>query len=412
MDTLSSQSASSKYRWYVLIIAALTFTFSFATQQIAMSVLFDEILNDLGLTVVQVGIVWGIIALAGLFVVFLGGMMADRYGARRMLIIACIAVGLTGAMRGLATDFITLALTTFLFGLAMWLLPGSVFKTTATWFAGKQLVIANGVVSTGMGVGFTLSSMFSATLLSPMLGGWRHVFFLYGALSIVIGIVWLFAVRGDKHPRSPVPVSTVPIGKAVKRVFRNRAVWLIGLMIAGYVACTQGLVGYLPLYLRGVGWTVATADGTLAAFTGFSMLGAIPLVLLSDRLGVRKGILMPIFIITFVGVALLPLVSSALVWVVVIVVGFCRDGFMAISLTMNMEAKGIGAAYAGTATGLAHSLLNAGAFISPPLGNSLANFNAGFPFFVWAAFAFFGLAICCFVRAKESRHSVGEMLGP
>ena len=403
MSMVNSKSSGSNYRWYVLALAALTFTFVCAAPIVCMSVLFKEISDDLGLSLVQVGTIWGMPNFAALFVVFLGGLMADRFGARRVLGTACLLAGLAGAMRGLTGDFISLAVVTFFVGLSTWIIPASVFKTTATWFSGRRLVVANGVVSTGMGLGFTVGAMISATVLSPLLGGWENVLFLYGGVSFMVGLLWFFTVRESEQPGSAGSGGGVPLRQSIANVFPNRAIWLIGLTLLGYAACVQGMIGYLPTYLRDMGWTAASADGTLAAFNGISTLGAIPLALLSQKLGLRKVILFPVLFITMVGIALLPVVSSTMVWVLMIMVGVARDGFFAICLTMSTETKGIGVLYAGTAMGLAQTIVNVGNVISPPLGNSLAGADPGFPFFLWAAFGLLGLVAFCFVRETGGR---------
>ena len=398
MSMVNSKSSGSNYRWRVLTLAALTCTFAFAMPQICMTVLFKEISGELGLSLVQVGVVWGIPPLAALFIVLAGGLLADRYGAKRTISLACLLAGLAGAMRGVSGDFASLALTTFLFGLLIWVIPASVFKTNATWFSGRQLVVANGVVSAGMGLGFTVGAMISATVLSPLLGGWRNVLFLLGGVSVIVGLLWLFAVREPARLGLAGSEGSVSLRQTLARVLPSKAVWLLGLTLLGYIGCTQGVIGYLPIYLRDSGWTVASADGTLAAFNGVSTLGAIPLALLSERLGLRKVVLLPVLLVTIVGVALLPLVGSAGVWVLMIMIGFARDGFMAICFTMGTEAKGIGVVYAGTAIGLMQTIFNLGSFIAPPLGNSLAGANSSFPFFLWAAFGLLALAAFYFVK--------------
>ena len=393
-----NKNGGSNYKWYVLSLVALTCTFVVAMQQVCITVLFKEISDDLGLSLVEVGVVWGIPPLAALFVVLLGGLLADRYGAKRTMSIACLLAGLAGAFRGLSGDFTSLILTSFLFGLSCWIIPSSVFKTTATWFSGRQLVLANGIVSTGMGFGYTVGAMISATILSPLLGGWRNVLFLYGGISIIVGLLWLLMVREPERLGSAGSEGSVPLRQAVARVFSVKAVWLLGLTLLGYTGCVQGMIGYLPLYLRESGWTAVSADGTLAIFTGVSTLGAIPLALLANRLGLRKVIIFPVLLITIVGIALLPLVNNVTVWVIMIMVGFARDGFFAICLTMSTETEGIGVAYAGTAIGLTQTILNVGSFISPPLGNSLADISSSFPFFFWAALGFVALVAFYFVK--------------
>jgi NNP family nitrate/nitrite transporter-like MFS transporter len=400
MSIISNTSSGSNHRWYVLALAAATFAFVVAFSQVCVSVLFKEMSADLSLNPVEMGVVWGTPPLAAIFIVLLGGLLADRYGARRTMGIACLVGGVAGALRGVSGGFLSLTLITFLFGLSIWVIPASVFKTTATWFSGRQLLLANGIVSAGMGFGYTLGAMIAATVLSPLLGGWRNVLFLCGGMSIVVGLLWLFAMREPARLDS-APRASVPLRQAISHVLPIKTVWLLGLTLLGYLGCTQGVMGYLPTYLRDIGWTAASADGTLATFNGVSTLGVIPLALLAGRIGLRKTVLFPLLFITVVGVALLPLVGGALVWVLMIIVGCARDGTMAICLTMGTEAKGVGVVYAGTAIGLMQTVFNIGSFASPPLGNSLADINLGFPFFLWAAFGLLALVTFCFIKEMK-----------
>jgi len=388
-------------KWSVLTLAALTLTFVCAMQQICMAVLFTEISADLGLNLVQIGFIWGMPPLAGLFVVILGGMLSDRYGAKRVIGICCLLAGVGGALRGMAGDFNSLLLFSLLIGLTTWVIPASIFKTNATWFSKRRLVIANGVASAGMGLGFTVGALISATILSPLLGGWQNVMFLYGGISIIFGLLWLFAVRDFAGIGSAVSAGGVQLRQSIARVFPIKSLWFIGLTLLGYSGCIQGMTGYLPTYLRNIGWTATSADGTLATFNAVSTLGAIPLALLAERVGLRKAVLFPVLVVTIVSMALLPLVDNAMVYVLMILMGLARDGFMAICLTMSTETKGIGVVYAATAIGLAQSILNVGSLLSPPLGNSLAdpaNPASPFPFFLWAAFGLLGLVAFIFVK--------------
>jgi cyanate permease len=398
---------NSYHRWYVLALAAFTFTFTVAIQQICMSVLFKEIAEDMGLNLVQVGVIWGIPAFAGVFSVFFAGMLADRYGAPRVMGIACILAGIFGALRGTTDSFLSLALFTFLFALPMWVIPSSVFKVTATWFSGRKLVVANGVVSAGMGLGFTVGALISATTLSPLFGSWRGVLFLYGGISIIMGLLWLLTVKEHHHVHLGAAPTKVPLRQSITRIFPIKSIWLLGLTMLGFSGCVQGVMGYLPTYLRDIGWTAASADGSLTVFNALSTLGVIPMALLSAKIGLRKAVAFPVLIVTIVGVALLPVMGDAMVWVIMILVGVARDGFMAVALTISTETKGVGVVYAATAMGLVQTLMNVGGLSSPALGNSLAdptNPAAPYPFFLWAAFGLLGLIAFCFVKETGWRN--------
>lgn len=390
----------------MLGLAALTGMCCMAIPNMCMPVLFKEISGDLGLNLVEIGMIWGITPLAGIITVFIGGLLADRYGSKSVLSIVCILAGVVSALRGVSWDLTSLAATTFLFGFLIAIIPTSTNKTVVVWFSGRQLGLAIGATAAGMGVGFTLSSMISATVLSPLLGGWRNVLFAYGALSVVIGLLWIITVKEVGQVGLVSPVSRVPLRQSMSHVLRVKSVWLIGLIMLGHTGCIQGMLGYLPLYLTDYNsWTAASASGVLAAFHGFSALGAIPIAWLSDRLGLRKAVLFPILMITTVGVALLPVASNTMVWVLAIMVGMVRDAFMAITSTTNVEAEGIGVMYSGTAVGLVQTILRIGPIFSPPVGNSLADTNPGLPFYFWAAFALMGLSILFFIKETGSRKS-------
>ncbi len=369
-------------------MAALTHTFVVAMPMMSMPVLFKEISEDLDLSLVQIGTVWSMIPLAGMFVVLLGGLLGDRFGVKRTLSTICFLAGLAGALRGLSDNFTSLAVTMFLFGLLNASTPINVHKVAGIWFPGRRLGLANGILSLGMGLGFTVGAMISATILSPLLGGWRNVLFLYGAVSIGISVLWLLTRSEPSRVESPTGyVSTVPFRRALSRVVRIRGVWLLGLILLGRMACSTGMIGYLPLYLREIGWTAASADGALAASNSASMMVAIPMVLLSDRLGSRKVVLFGAMLVTAISVALLSVVGGAMLWVLVIMANITRDGFMAVIITMITEKEGVGAMYAGTALGLAMTFSRVGGIVSPPLGNSLAGINLGLPFIFWAGWA-------------------------
>jgi cyanate permease len=246
-----------------------------------------------------------------------------------------------------------------------------------------------------------LGSLLSATVLSPWLGGWRQVLFLYGALSMIVGIFWSFTRGAPESEKSSWREEKVSLRHGLPFVARIRSVWLLGLAMLGIGGCMQGTVGYLPLYLRRVDWPEAYADMALAMTHAVSLLATIPVVLLSDRLGSRKGLLRAGALMIAAGVALLSLSAGNLVWVAVIIGGFSRDGFMAVLMTLILELKKVGTRYAGTAIGMVLLFSRLGSLMAPPLGNSLADFDLAFPFIFWAALALMGLLCLYFVKETD-----------
>ena len=81
---MSDDYRSTNYRWYMLALCTATATLVVSIPFSCMPVLFKEISEDLGLSLVQIGTVWGIGSLAGVFVSLISGLIGDRFGMRNM----------------------------------------------------------------------------------------------------------------------------------------------------------------------------------------------------------------------------------------------------------------------------------------------------------------------------------------
>lgn len=79
------------------------------------------------------------------------------------------------------------------------------------------------------------------------------------------------------------------------------------------------------------------------------------------------------------------------------------DGFMAVTITMLLETKGVELAHSGTALGMIFTIAMLGGVVSPPLGNSLAGINAGLPFVFWASLSAVAALTLSFVEDTGRR---------
>jgi cyanate permease len=260
----------------------------------------------------------------------------------------------------------------------------NIHRIAGVWFRGRQVVIANGIVSTGLALGFMIGAGISDTIMSPLLGGWENVLLLYGGISIAMGVVWLTTNRGKAPVNQDKPSAPSGFRRMLSHVFQVRNVWFLAFGNLFYCGCLMGFTGYLSLYLRGIGWSPSSADGALAVFNGAGMLAAIPLSLLASRLGSKKVVLIPSMIIGFICVVLLGLIDNSVIWILVILFGVIRDGYFAVLTTVVIETEDIGVTYAGTAIGIVWTFGNMGSFISPPISNILAGIDPRASFAFWA----------------------------
>jgi ACS family glucarate transporter-like MFS transporter len=390
------------YRWYILILAALTGAFAVGAPAMCLAVLFGEITADLDLNLVQMGLLWSIGSLPAIFTSPLCGALDDRFGPKRVILSGTFLIAVAAGLRGLANSFIEMFLIIILIGILLPLVTMSAFKICGIWFSQQQLGLANGILSMGLALGFLVGSLLSETVLSPWLGGWRNVIFFYAGVALLFCIPWMFARAAPEDSiLNQSENSTVTMRQALGHVVKMKNLWLLGITVMGASGCMQGLSGYLPTYLRGLGWAGASADGALSLLSATSLVFILPITLWSDRLGARKKIVLSMVLIIAVGTGLLSVANGLLVWGVLALMGAVRDSSTALLITMSIETDGVGPTYAGSASGLVMLFLYIGNLISPPLGNKLADISPGLPFVFWAGLAVIGIVSISLVRKPQ-----------
>lgn len=399
---MQKPNPTSNTRWGILILGCLTNALVVAVPGMSLSVLLPEISRELNLNLVQAGLVWGMSAVPIIFSGILAGVLSDRWGPKRILTWGSLLVGLLGASRGFSQNLGGLLTIVFMFGFFSPFITISNIKNVGIWFSDREFGFANGILSLGMALGFFLGSMVSASIISPWIGGWRYTFFLYGAAAIIFTSLWLFSPASpqDKTETIAEP-ARARILQDIKHIISLRSIWLLGFALLCFNGAVQGFLGYLPLYLRNLGWPEIRADGLAASFHLASMIFTIPLTIFSDRLGTRKKIVLGAAMLTTLGIGLVYLLQGNSLWGAVLTAGLVRDGFMALLITMISETRGVGRVYAGIATGFIMVFSGIGALAAPPLGNRLAVLTPNAPFLLWAVLG--AACVVCIALIPEIR---------
>ncbi|MCC6803417.1 MAG: MFS transporter [Anaerolineae bacterium] len=396
-NPLAVKQASTNYRWIILILCAVTPLFVVTLPNMSLPPLFAAISADLNLSLVEVGTIWGAGSFAGIFFALVGGTLGDRFGTRAVLFAACLMTGLLGLIRSFAVDFTTLLLTMLAFGVFQAVIPVMLFKVARQWFPAEQLGTASGIISAGFASGLLLGPLLSTSVILPALGGWRQVLVFYGVIAITVSVLWLVIHPPTRYSGSNRP-PRLSLRASLRHIVGLRNLWILGIAGLGVSACFQGFSGYLPTYLKAIGWGNLEADRTLAAFFVTSLLAVVPLSILSDRLRLRRGFLIFAALVLSAGVGLLGIVDGAQVVLVISATGFIFDSLMAILNASVLEVEGVTDLYAGTAIGFATMIRNLGGTISPPIGNGLATLGYSVPFLFWGCTGLFAVIMFAFLN--------------
>ncbi len=385
----------------MLILCALTPLAVVTLPNMSLPPLFASISQDLGLSLVEIGTIWGVGSFAGIFFALIGGTLGDRFGTRTTLFAACFMTGVLGLTRSFAVDFVTLLLAALSAGVFQAIIPVMLFKLAHHWFPAEQLGTASGVISAGFASGLLLGPLLSTSVILPALGGWRQVFVFYGVIAIAMSLLWLIIHPVEQKSELHQP-PRVSLGTSLRHVMKLRNLWILGIGGLGISACFQGFSGYLPTYLKTIGWASLDADRALAAFFVTSLTAVVPLSILSDRLRLRRGFLIFGATVLSIGIGLLGVVDGALILLVIAATGIVFDSFMAILNASVLEVDGISELYAGTAIGFATMIRSLGGTFSPPVGNALAVFGVSVPFLFWGGMGVFAVIMFAFLLKPPS----------
>ncbi len=181
----------------------------FGTFILAMIVLFDRILisvakdpiaESISLTDKQMGWVLSIFALGYALFQTPSGLLADRFGARRILTAVVTLWSFFTAITGAAFNFISLMIIRFLFGAGeAGAFPG-MSQTIYRWIPLKERGIVHGINFSGGRIGAAIALPVVAGLIEWT--GWRMTFALMGLVGLIWAVIWYAWFRDDpeNHP--------------------------------------------------------------------------------------------------------------------------------------------------------------------------------------------------------------------
>jgi sugar phosphate permease len=189
----------SRVRFRVLRLAFFLAIVTYL-DRVCISVAAPFIMQDLGLTLVQMSTVFGAFTLAYSLFEVPSGWLGDVIGPRRVLTRIVLwwsaFTMLTGAAQGLRS----LVAIRFLFGAGeAGAFPNAV-RSFSQWFPARERGMANGVLFLGSRLGGAITAPIALLLIQRW--GWRLSFVVFGAFGIAWAIWWYrsYRDRPSEHP--------------------------------------------------------------------------------------------------------------------------------------------------------------------------------------------------------------------
>ncbi len=201
-----------------------------------------------------------------------GGMLADRYGSRRVLVGSLLLIGLGGCLLPLVENLVWILLWRALIGLGSG--AAIVAGSQAAARLGKYAALGQGLYGGAMQVGAGLGLFLTPQLLVHV--GWQGSFVCWGAFALFACLIWLNAIPKETGNRTPVSPRHFTAG------WRTPTLWCLGLVHLGTLGIGQAIAPWLALYFAtrcGMPVPLAAILGSIGLFAGmiFRPLGAVVL---------------------------------------------------------------------------------------------------------------------------------------
>jgi ACS family hexuronate transporter-like MFS transporter len=183
-----------------------------------------------------------------------GGMLADRFGAKRLLLVSLLLWSVFTALTGAMWGFVALVVVRALFGVAQALFPGASFKALAERTTPDRRATGAGWMLASNSLGAGLAPLVVAPVLLAF--GWRDTFWIVAAAGALVGIMlWAMLPRplparlSDPGESATEEADRPGSAPGIGTVLRAPAVWKFAALFCSANMLVYGLITWVPSYL-------------------------------------------------------------------------------------------------------------------------------------------------------------------
>ncbi len=294
------------------IIFGITLTYIMGVSSITPA--FPKIVKELNISARDVGLLIAVFSFPGILLTPFLGVIADRWGRKRIIIPSLMLFGIAGGLCFFVRDFKLLLILRLIQGAGAASLGSLTVTIIGDLYSRKELVAAMGYNSSVRSIG---SASYPAIGGALAMMGWHYPFIL-PVIAIPIGFLVLFNLK------TPEPENEVHIREHLNIVWKklgNRQV--IGLLVISIIIFVMLFGSYMtcfPLLLGNSFGLSSLIIGLLMA--GVSLIAAFTSSQLDKiiKLFSKKTILKISFILYALALSIIPLISRPWLFFIPIII--------------------------------------------------------------------------------------------
>jgi NNP family nitrate/nitrite transporter-like MFS transporter len=369
-----NETQASPYRW---VIEALLISGLLVQEAIwlAPAPILEPIIKSFNIGLGRAGILISIIALfIGVFAIT-SGLVGQRLGIIRSLILGAWLMGIGGVLSGYATNYWALFACRAMEGIGFGIIMGPGQALPMQWFPPREWPYINAVNLVCGNISLAVTFAVTAPLYYHFGSSWGATLTFYGVLEVGVAILWTIFGRENKSaPAAETAPSSYTKPAPRLDVLKRTDVLLAAVGIFGGVWTTSLHGAFMPQFFhthRGLSLTQAgtlAAIPTIAAIAG-SLLGGVA----SGLAGRRRPFTWPLGLIGVgcsMGTLLIPNYSG--IFASQLMGGLIGSMVWPVVVTMTMELPEMTPELAHTALACMWGAAFIGGFFAPMIAGAAA----------------------------------------
>lgn len=349
-----------------------------------MSYSVISIAKDFGINATEKGLILSAFFLGYLIMQIPGGLLADKFGARKVLLAVVFVWSVFTGMTGAMTTLFGMLFVRFMFGIG---------EGPYTPSAGKMISMTFNPKQRGKATSLYLSSGGIAAIIAPIIAGyalisigWRNLFFIIaGAGVIIILLFWIFLKNPTQAKKLDTAADGESAGSAAEKIHYGtifKIPLIRNLMIANFACYTVvwGLQTWMPSYLVKTFNMNLTNIGWIQSIPGLaSLIGLLCSGFIIDKLSDKQNKIAVSVMSALTSLALLLMFLGGLSVTSIVILETVISlmvGFITIYMPVVVYKK-VPAEIVGGTCGTTNCAAQIGSFIAPIVMGIITDMSGG-----------------------------------
>lgn len=332
--------------WWVISAPFLAYALTVGTGQYAFGLFVEPLESEFGWNRTQINASLSFTAVGSLTAPLIGRYM-DRHGARQVMTVSILVIGVSFLLRPLMTElwhWYALSFLQFVGFAGGSLLPAG--RLVGIWFS-KNRGRVMGITAMGNNFGGLVFPLLTGAIF--LVSSWREAYVAYGILAFLVAGYAFVVVKerpdqgkssqGEQQPKNqPVELS----GWTVREALHNKSFYFIALTVMLGTFTYSTVLPQIIAHLTNEGISVGRAAAGLSLVATAGMAGKFVMGYFAERVSARAALMVDLigqatFLIAMLFVGLTPW----LMWIIMPLFGFFLGAFGALFQLIVQNAYGI-----------------------------------------------------------------------